>query len=355
MPVNMRSQKEESKSVTNETSTEITTAMVTSETDTAPLENRMDTTKVKLQTQLKMLQHLDRQTNKWLTSKNERKLQRHRANLRAKIEEAHALVTSSVKIKIEQGLEEDEITEWSEDQEETLKHYEESLGLVESKLIEIEHEKEAQKHDKIEAREEAKRVKLLQEEENRREIENQLEDRCLKRLRAEKQTAKLPKLEISKFKGTPLDWIRFWEQFKSEIDNAVVYSSAKSFIGFFIQISPSPIIGHWTFIGVFIWTSPSPIIGHWIFHSDQPFTDHRIFHWIFHSDQPFTDHQIFHCFIRTSPSLIIGFFTGPSLHEPLILDVGFFNSPLLVNRFNRFFIRTSSCHWSHRIFYQSFT
>ena len=103
-----------------------------------------------------MLQHLDRETKELLTSKNERKLQRHQANLSAKIEEAHALVTSLVEIKIEQGLEEEEITEWSEDQEETLERYEEPLGLVESELIEIEREKEDRKHDEIEAREEEK-------------------------------------------------------------------------------------------------------------------------------------------------------------------------------------------------------
>ena len=60
-----------------------------------------------------------------LTSKNERKLQRHQGNLSSKIEEAHALVRSLVEIKIEQ---EEEITEWPEDQEETLERYEESLG-----------------------------------------------------------------------------------------------------------------------------------------------------------------------------------------------------------------------------------
>ena len=32
--------------------------------------------------------------------------------------------------------------------------------------------------------------------------------------------AKLPKLEISKFQGTFLDWIRFWNQFETEIDKA---------------------------------------------------------------------------------------------------------------------------------------
>ena len=32
--------------------------------------------------------------------------------------------------------------------------------------------------------------------------------------------AKLPKLIITKFKGTHLDWKRFWNQFKAEIDSA---------------------------------------------------------------------------------------------------------------------------------------
>ena len=31
--------------------------------------------------------------------------------------------------------------------------------------------------------------------------------------------AKLPRLQISKFDGTILDWVRFWEQFSTEIDN----------------------------------------------------------------------------------------------------------------------------------------
>ena len=31
--------------------------------------------------------------------------------------------------------------------------------------------------------------------------------------------AKLPRLQISKFDGTILDWVRFWEQFSTEIDS----------------------------------------------------------------------------------------------------------------------------------------
>ena len=38
---------------------------------------------------------------------------------------------------------------------------------------------------------------------------------------------KLPKLVITKFQGTPLDWQRFWSQFETEIDKAEITQVAK--------------------------------------------------------------------------------------------------------------------------------
>ena len=38
---------------------------------------------------------------------------------------------------------------------------------------------------------------------------------------------KLPKLIISKFEGTNLDWLRFWGQFKMEIDGANITTVSK--------------------------------------------------------------------------------------------------------------------------------
>ena len=34
----------------------------------------------------------------------------------------------------------------------------------------------------------------------------------------EKVSVKLPKLKITKFQGTTLDWFRFWNQFETKID-----------------------------------------------------------------------------------------------------------------------------------------
>ena len=38
-------------------------------------------------------------------------------------------------------------------------------------------------------------------------------------------SAKLPKLTITKFQGTHLDWLWFWNQFETEIDNFAAKSS----------------------------------------------------------------------------------------------------------------------------------
>ena len=39
--------------------------------------------------------------------------------------------------------------------------------------------------------------------------------------------AKLPKLVITKFNGTPQDWLRFWNQFEAEIDKSQVAAVTK--------------------------------------------------------------------------------------------------------------------------------
>ena len=60
-------------------------------------------------------------------------------------------------------------------------------------------------------------------------MESQLEADKLKRAQVEKSKAKLPKLEISKFDGAFVDWLRFWQQFVEEIDNCGNYAAVTKF------------------------------------------------------------------------------------------------------------------------------
>ena len=52
----------------------------------------------------------------------------------------------------------------------------------------------------------------------------------MKKIEEEKEqniNAKLPKLVITQFKGTPADWMRFWGQFTAEIDAADISQITK--------------------------------------------------------------------------------------------------------------------------------
>ena len=54
---------------------------------------------------------------------------------------------------------------------------------------------------------------------------------------------KLPKLEITKFNGTHLDWTRFWNQFSVEIDRSRLASVTKlSYLKDFLESKVRSII-----------------------------------------------------------------------------------------------------------------
>ena len=55
-------------------------------------------------------------------------------------------------------------------------------------------------------------------EEMRMEMRKKYVDSEGKKSASESNKVKLPKLVISKFEGTALDWFRFWNQFETEID-----------------------------------------------------------------------------------------------------------------------------------------
>ena len=55
----------------------------------------------------------------------------------------------------------------------------------------------------------------------------ELERKKLHLAKKQKSQTRLPKLEISKFQGTYLDWTRFWSLFESQIDKTDVTSEAK--------------------------------------------------------------------------------------------------------------------------------
>ena len=157
--------------------------------------------------------------------------------LKKKVEEVHDLKTEIQELMFEAEKEEDEIVEHGKEIEERVSVFEKTIDqldvtIKECKQVETHaEEKEKEKHD-------------AQLREKRYDEEMRFEKAKLEqKLKYQKKTeekkeqdinAKLPKLVITKFKGTPADWLRFWGQFAAEVDAANVsqitkFSYLKSF------------------------------------------------------------------------------------------------------------------------------
>ncbi|CAB4026968.1 Hypothetical predicted protein, partial [Paramuricea clavata] len=101
---------------------------------------------------------------------------------------------------------------------------------------------ERQKHDESKRKEKARNDKLNeesdwirqeeQEAENNKRIREekfalQLEEKKLEKAEKKRVKLKLPNLQISKFQGTYLDWVRFWSLFSIQIDQTSIPDEAK--------------------------------------------------------------------------------------------------------------------------------
>ena len=150
--------------------------------------------------------------------------------LKKKVEEVHDLKTEIQELMFEAEKEEDEIVEQGKEIEERVSVFEKTIDqldvtIKECKQVETQaEEKEKEKHD-------------AQLREKRYDEEMRFEKAKLEqKLKYQKKTeekkeqninAKLPKLVITKFKGTPADWLRFWGQFAAEVDAANVSQITK--------------------------------------------------------------------------------------------------------------------------------
>ena len=103
--------------------------------------------------------------------------------------------------------------------------YDAPIEEMENRIITLKREKEA-----VDAEQEERKIQMILEEE-RRILEMQIKmkkkgEREKEKMKKEYRLlndckfskAKLPKLVITKFGGTHFDWLRFWNQFDSQID-----------------------------------------------------------------------------------------------------------------------------------------
>ena len=125
---------------------------------------------------------------------------------------------------IENGKSEEEVTQWSADLEEGIAKTVTTTEVIKKAIAKFKNEAE---NDAIylQDKEDKKRMQRRLEEE-RRIQEMKAEMKKLKKTQERRGSGedevrvKFPKLVISQFEGTHLDWFRFWNQYETQIDKS---------------------------------------------------------------------------------------------------------------------------------------
>ena len=174
-----------------------------------------DVVEKKIEGKLRLLKFNNEQTTKTI--------ERHVSVLESIIEKVHELKLEAQEIKFESGDEIGKVRLWTETIETELGKFENITKDVRHVVSEIKR-KEGEK---------------LDEEKCRRVLEDEIElEKAKLEVRSKFEAspkassvgemgAKLPKLVISKFQGNHLDWVRFWNQFETEIDKSNITQVAK--------------------------------------------------------------------------------------------------------------------------------
>ena len=170
-----------------------------------------------------------------LDSQNVTSAERQKNTIRKVADEIYELRVSVQESRIEKGDDDGEIKTWTESIDNELGTWDNEITNA-SKTINTwkEQEDEQAKLHKEEIEAKA-RQELFKEQlefdqaKMKQRMEHELKmDKTRKENEKQRQTnAKLPKLVITKFNGTPLDWLRFWNQFEAEIDKADVAAITK--------------------------------------------------------------------------------------------------------------------------------
>lgn len=190
----------------------------------------------KIEGKLRMLEFTRDDTTHRIREKNDlRSLERHEKVFGDLIDDVHEQKVLVQTTRIEEGDNPDEVKQWTLNIEEKIAEFEGAMEDLQNVLKDLRKKAVLEARKEEEQREEDKRKRYYEEEikleeakmQVKQEFERKLEEARKKSSKESQNSAKLPKLVISKFQGTHLDWQRFWSQFETEIDKSEIGQVAK--------------------------------------------------------------------------------------------------------------------------------
>ena len=189
----------------------------------------MEEIKSKINTQFKILERSERDCAKILERKKDNEVQKHINYIEQRLDTIQDLKYEVQALMIGDGVEEEKVDEWVNITDEKVTRYQEVVDRLNMCLEDMR---------EVKKEETRKRENEKQEEIFKRRMEEELKIEEMK-LQMKKKgeekdiivnrniQVKLPKLELTKFEGTPLDWFRFWNQFETQIDKVEISAITK--------------------------------------------------------------------------------------------------------------------------------
>ena len=120
------------------------------------------------------------------------------------------------------------VSEWCEVLDERLARFDEFVGNLKEELFIASEREEAEARRKEDLIQEERFRRRMEEEVKIEEMKMEMKKKGFEFSRDEivksdeKVSVKLPKLKITKFEETALDWFRFWNQFETEINQVQI-------------------------------------------------------------------------------------------------------------------------------------
>lgn len=189
----------------------------------------------KIQKKLSMLKFTREETTRVLEKNTSRALERHLRGFNQQIDDVHALMMTVQELKIEAEEDPAKVREWSQKIEGELAEFEDITEELHTRMRALQREEQQRiTREDEELKEEGRRREFdeaLKLEEAKMDVKRRFEKEIAesreKSMKEQQGRVKLPKLVISKFQGTHIDWQRFWSQFETEIDKSDIAQVTK--------------------------------------------------------------------------------------------------------------------------------
>lgn len=196
-------------------------------------------TKSELQAKLIQLKITREKTKDIAASGIKSRIERHRETLYKLSTAAAEAKRALEEKKIATGEDLNEIASWSVETDEIIAEVDEEIDYLSSWLSKAEQaEVERSRQEQLQFEKECLEQKLHYKELEQKQIPSASPSSAASAQKV--SVAKLPKLTITKFNGSYLDWRRFWEQFTEEIDKSSMagitkFSYLKEFVEFDVR------------------------------------------------------------------------------------------------------------------------